>query len=134
MELAKKDGKISVVKGKLTVAPEATSASVSQGSVEPGAVEETSASSGAVSAAAVPAGQNDAKTTKAANGPRPVRWGILLGGIVVFVGLGLLSPVLLLFTGFSGIINAVIVFFGLRQAWRMMANDPRELIGPLTTH
>jgi hypothetical protein len=70
--------------------------------------------------------------TKAAPEPAPntlraTDVGLALLTLCLFA---LFSPFLMLADGFSGIINAAIVFFGLSQAWRMTARDPRPLDGP----
>jgi hypothetical protein len=55
--------------------------------------------------------------------------GAVLGRLAV---LGLASPFLGLSDGINGIIGVVILFVGIRIAWRMTAARPIQIIGPLT--
>ena len=50
--------------------------------------------------------------------------------LAMFFGLILVSPFLILFNGIGGIINALIMFWGLQQAWTMTAADARAITGP----
>ena len=87
---------------------------------------------------AVKSGNKDGKSAEssssdAAKTPKePMTAGRFALGLAALIGVTLLSPFLLLLTGFSGLINLAIVFFGLQQAWKLMAPDPRTLDGPLT--
>jgi len=49
---------------------------------------------------------------------------------VVLALLALVTPLLMLKTGISGVLGLVIIFFGISRAWREMAPDSRLLIGP----
>ena len=53
-----------------------------------------------------------------------------LGGVVMMLGIALASPFLGLAGGLGGILGLAIIFFGLAQAWRQNAGDPRVLTGP----
>jgi hypothetical protein len=53
-----------------------------------------------------------------------------LGGVVMMTGIALASPLLGLAGGFGGILGLAIIVFGLMQAWRQTAPDPRILTGP----
>src|SRR5437763_714545 len=53
-----------------------------------------------------------------------------VGGAVVMMAIALASPLLGLAGGLSGILGLAIIVFGLMQAWRQTARDPRMLTGP----
>ena len=53
-----------------------------------------------------------------------------LAGGVLMMGIALASPLLGLAGGLGGILGLAIVVFGLLQAWRQNARDPRVLTGP----
>jgi hypothetical protein len=51
---------------------------------------------------------------------------------VLYFGVALVLPILGIFSlSFSGILNAVIIFFGLREAWRRTRPDNAVIVGPL---
>jgi len=50
--------------------------------------------------------------------------------VLILIGVGLISPFLMLTAGIGGILNALIIFFGIARAWRLTAADPRVVIGP----
>jgi len=52
------------------------------------------------------------------------------GGVVMMLGIALASPLLGVAGGISGILGLAIIAFGLMQAWRQTAPDPRVLKGP----
>jgi hypothetical protein len=56
------------------------------------------------------------------------------GGVVMMTGVALAEPLLGLARGFSGILGLAIIVFGLMQAWRQTARDPRVLTGPFEDH
>ena len=53
-------------------------------------------------------------------------------GLVIVLGVVLVSPFLILFNGIGGIINAIILFFGLQKAWSMTGSGA-PLSGPFST-
>ena len=72
-----------------------------------------------------------AQQKQAAPGRKVGAGGVALG-IALLLVIGLAAPLLSLTEGFSGILGIVIIFFGLRQAWRLTAADPAVLSGPST--
>jgi hypothetical protein len=54
-----------------------------------------------------------------------------IAGTLLYAGLA--SPFLELQGGFSGLIGLVIIFVGMRIAWRMTAAPPLEILGPFQT-
>ena len=74
----------------------------------------------------------DAKDAPAkAEEPRPpITFGGLLLALLFVFGIALISPFLMLASGFGGLINAFLLFIGMKQAWTLTATDPRILLGP----
>jgi len=50
--------------------------------------------------------------------------------LAVITGIAVVSPILGLSAGVSGILGVLIIGFGLRQAWRQTGRDERLLMGP----
>ena len=50
--------------------------------------------------------------------------------MVVLVGISLAAPFFGVASGYGGIIGLLIIFWGLQQAWKQTARDPRLLMGP----
>ena len=71
------------------------------------------------------------KEAKTQEYPRPPSTlaGFLIALLLVFA-VALISPFLMLASGFGGLINAFLLFIGMRQAWTLTAADPRILLGP----
>jgi len=61
---------------------------------------------------------------------RPARQIGLMAALGMIAGISLISPFLALSDGFSGVITILIIGFGLMQAWKQTARDPRLLMGP----
>lgn len=51
-------------------------------------------------------------------------------GVLLIAGICMVSPLLGLADGISGILGVIIIFVGLVQAWRQTGRDPRLLTGP----
>jgi hypothetical protein len=58
--------------------------------------------------------------------------GQVWAAIVPLLGIALAFPFLQLSDGVSGLLGLAIIAFGLLQAWRQTARDPRLLMGPYT--
>ena len=72
-------------------------------------------------------------TQESAKGEQAASPAALAIGLALIVAISLASPFLILGEGFSGIINALIIFFALSQAWRMTKADERALTGPFSS-
>jgi len=59
---------------------------------------------------------------------------LTLVGWTIVILLALVSPFFILAEGFSGIINALIIVFGLTQAWRLTGVNRRQLVGPIASN
>jgi Na+/H+ antiporter NhaD/arsenite permease-like protein len=75
------------------------------------------------------------KTDEAKTSPAPqTRPKVTIVGytvaVAVVVALSIASPFFGLASGVSGIINVVIIFVGLAQAWKQTRRDERLLMGP----
>ncbi len=67
-----------------------------------------------------------------ASGKTPLKSHAPAISLVILLGVVLVSPFLILFNGIGGIINAIILFFGLQKAWAMTGTLP-PLSGPFST-
>lgn len=76
-----------------------------------------------------PEAETAADTTAGPEVANETRSGIVAGLIFIAV-LGLASPILGLMNPLSGLIGLVILFVGIRIAWRMTAGNPVEITGP----
>ena len=78
-------------------------------------------------AAAAPAPVKPAAPTK----PKAVGAGTFALGVVVLIGLALALPILGIVGSLpTGLISAFIIFIGMRQAWRMTAEEAQRITGP----
>jgi hypothetical protein len=68
----------------------------------------------------------DAAGAPATANPRPS----VLGAIVTIVLLTAAAPFFGLTTGISGLISLLLIFFGMRQAWRLTARTELLVMGP----
>jgi len=75
--------------------------------------------------------QNEAPTAAVSPKAGGSHWGKFLVGIVVLLGIGLISPFLQLTGSIAGgLLNLFIIFIGVRFAWQMMAVKTVSVDGP----
>jgi hypothetical protein len=76
------------------------------------------------------------KNAAATNPKTPAKsgFGTVLLALLMLLGIGLISPVLILFSSpFHGLINLVIIAVGVRFAWQFTASPRVDVQGPFTT-
>jgi predicted lipid-binding transport protein (Tim44 family) len=93
------------------------------------AAASTASASPSAGSAADPGGTSPSDDTVAPAQPATQQKGLgALVGALLFAGLA--SPFLELQAGFPGIIGLVIIFVGMRIAWKMTGAPPLEILGP----
>jgi hypothetical protein len=74
--------------------------------------------------------QTESKTSSEQNEVQSTNPPSLLAAVVVLAGVGLASPILNLSEPLNGLIGLVILFVGMRIAWRMAAGTKIAIMGP----
>ena len=118
------------VKGALEADQTAQEAPVSPGTASTGSTGTTTVAGVPIETRGLPRQSGEAATAGAEE-PSPPAEGSLLLATVFLLGIVAILPVLVVAGSFpSGLISALIIFFGMRQAWTMTGAPSLEVAGP----